>query len=133
MFEIRVANASGVNDDKITCPLSMTRTAFVLRPNEASMSCPLSLTSCITRFIGADSGLTAAIMRSAETMFPNPMLTSFNAQSSLYVLNLLSYLLNLRLKVDDDMGNVGVLALRADGVCLAVKLLEQEVYLPAYG
>ena len=133
MFEIRAAKASGVNDDKITCPLSMTRTVFVLRPNDASMSCPLSLTSCITRFIGADSGLTAAIIRSADTILPNPMLTSFNARSSLYVLNLLSYLLNLRLEVDDDMGNVGVLALGARGVCLTVKLLKQEVYLSADG
>lgn len=123
MFEIRAAKDSGVNDDKITCPLSMTRTAFVLRPNEASMSCPLSLTSCITRFIGADSGLTAAMMRSAETMLPNPMLTSFNARSSLYVLNLLSYLLDLRLEVNYDMGDVGILALRARGIRLAVKLL----------
>lgn len=96
---------------------------FVLRPNEASMSCPLSLTSCITRFIGADSGLTAAMMRSAETILPNPMLTSFNARSSLYVLNLLSYLLDLRLEVNYDMGNIGILTLRARGIRLAVKLL----------
>ena len=40
------------------------------------MSMPLSRASFITLFIGADSGLTMAIILAAETMFPNPMLIS---------------------------------------------------------
>ena len=59
-----------------TFPLSIISTALVLLPKEASISNPLSLTSWIIRFIGADSGLTTATMRSADTMLPKPMLIS---------------------------------------------------------
>ena len=46
------------------------------------------------RFMGADSGLTMAITRSALTMFPNPIFMSVRL-SSLDILDLLAYLLDL--------------------------------------
>ena len=36
-----------------------------------------SLASCIIRLIGADSGLTIATKRLADTILPNPILISF--------------------------------------------------------
>ena len=89
----------------------MTITDLVLRPNDASISRPRSRTSWIILFMGADSGLTMEMMRPAETRLPNPMLTSFVPSALLYVLYLFSYLFYLGLEVDNDMGNIGALAL----------------------
>ena len=49
------------------------------------------------RLIGADSGLTIAIIRDAEIILPNPMLMSFmTVSSSLDVLDLFADLFDLR-------------------------------------
>ena len=48
------------------------------------------------------------------------------------VLDLLAYLLDLSLHVDDYLRDVEVLSLRADSVDLAVHLLNDEVELSAY-
>ena len=87
----------------------MIRAAFVLLPKDASIKSPLSLASWIIRFIGADSGLTMAITRSALTMFPNPMFISV-MPASLYVLNLLADLLDLGLELDNNVRDIGILA-----------------------
>ena len=82
---------SGGSADSITFPLSMVITDFVLRPKDASISSPLSRTSCIILLIGADSGLTTDMIRSAEMRFPNPILINF---ISLYILDLFPDLLD---------------------------------------
>jgi len=61
--------------------------------------------------MGADSGLTMAMIRSAETRFPNPIPMSFKSGPSLYVLDLLADLFNLGFEIDHCMGNIRALAL----------------------
>ncbi len=90
----------------------MTITDLVLRPNDASISRPRSRTSWIILFMGADSGLTMEMMRPAETRLPNPMLTSFAYRppySMFCICSLIFFYLGL--EVDNDMGNIGALAL----------------------
>ena len=72
----RCLTVSGCTAERITCPLSVIITARVLRPYVASTNMPLSLASPIIRLIGADSGLTMAMIRFAETIFPKPILIS---------------------------------------------------------
>ena len=54
-----------------------------------------------------------------------------SGDSLLDVLDLLTDLLDLGLEVDDHLCNVRILALGADGVRLAVELLNEEVRLAA--
>ena len=51
---------------------------------------------------------------------------------SLNILNLLTDLFDLGFEVNDRVFNIGILALRAGSVSLAVKLLKQKVDLSAY-
>ena len=71
-----IDTASRRNAESSTTSLSMISTVRVLRPQVASISAPRSLESCTIRLIGADSGPTIAITRSADTMLPKPILTS---------------------------------------------------------
>ena len=109
----------------------MTITERVLRPKEASISSPLSRTSWIMRLMGADSGLTIVITRLSEIKLPNPILISFIYSPLFDVLDLLADFFNLGFEIDNDMGNIGVLAFRANRIGLAVKFLDQEVDLTA--
>ena len=147
-------------DDQITCPLSITSTAWVLRPKLASMSIPRSRASCPSRFTGAESGLTMAITRWADTMFPNAMRATEGERLAadilghadtverllgggggrptsfmplLQILDLFPDLLDLRLHVHHVPGDLDVRALRAHGVGLPVDLLDEEVHLPPDG
>ena len=51
-------------------------TARVLLQYVASTNEPRSRASCMTRLMGADSGLTMDMIRFAETIFPKPILIS---------------------------------------------------------
>ena len=50
----------------------------------------------------------------------------------LYVLRLLANLFNLSLHINDDAAHFRVVALRADGIRLAVELLHEEIELAPY-
>ena len=68
---------SKLRAERTTWSLSIMSTEAVLRPYVASISRPRSRLSCTIRLMGADSGLTMASNRWAETIFPKPMLISF--------------------------------------------------------
>lgn len=106
------------------------------------MRTPRSLASWVMRLMGADSGLTTATSRLAETRLPKPMLTSFNPHPPFLpfqhprlpsvsknrwalfnVLHLFPNLLNLRLDIHHMSGNFDIAALGADGIRFPVKLL----------
>ena len=82
----RFATVSSCKAESTTWSLSMMMTVRVFLPHVASIKAPRSLESCTMRLIGADSGLTMAIMRSAEIMLPKPMFTSciINAPYSMF-------------------------------------------------
>ena len=63
-------------EESMTFPQSVIRTERVFLPQDTSMTLPLVLPSITKRFIGADSGLTTATILSAQTVFPNPILTN---------------------------------------------------------
>ena len=58
-------------------PQSVISTERVFLPQDTSITVPLAFPSMTSLFIGADSGLTTEIIRSAHTVFPNPILTNF--------------------------------------------------------
>ena len=66
----------GCSADNTTWSLSVTITAFVFLPQDASINVPLSLAPCIILLTGAASGLTIAIILSADIILPYPILTS---------------------------------------------------------
>src|SRR6266508_1600576 len=72
--------------------------------------------------------------RWASVVLPAPegadrMRSSPGARSSFDILHLLAQPLDLRLRRHHDRGDLGALRLRADGVHLAVHLLDEEVEL----
>ena len=92
-------------------------TPYLSRPGSFALSAPIQ-------------GLTITITRCALTMFPNPMFMSVMLPS-LNILNLLTDLFDLGFEVNDRVCNIGILALRAGSVSLAVKLLKQKsIFLP---
>ena len=93
---------------------------------------PRSFASWMIRLIGADSGLTMATKRLAETMLPKPMLISFiHASLSVLfnVLDLLPYFFDFRFDIDHNPGERHILRLGANGIGLPVDFLNQEIQL----
>src|SRR5579875_3386822 len=99
------------------------------------MRMPLSRASWMILLIGAESGLTMAMMRLAATMLPNPMLISRVSMAAvlLEVLNLLPQALQLALDRDHALGDLQVVGLAPDGVDLPPQFLDDEVQGAAHG
>ena len=71
---------------------------------------------------------------------PKPMLISFifssepsESQGLLQILDLLTDLLDLRLHIHHDAGDIQILTLGTNGIGLTVQLLGQEIQLAAHG
>ena len=125
-------SSPGVTDERITWSVSMSRTDFVLRPNEASSSIPRSRASCTTRLMGAESGLTTARMRAAATALPKPIEISFMSASGYSMFCACSRIFSSSaLRSTTVRACSMIVALGADGVGLAVELLQQEIQLAA--
>ena len=104
------------------------------------MSIPRSRASLTRRLTGAESGLTTATTRPALTRLPKPLLISFlcssepsESQGLLQILDLLADLLDLRLHIHHEAGDIQILTLGTNGIGLTVQLLGQEIQLAAHG
>ncbi len=116
----------------MTCMLSITITALVRLPWEASTRRLFSRASCIMRFAGALSGEVMDIILPADIILPKPMFTSFTDILPLfYILYLFAYLLYLALACDNEIDYVAIVCLGADRVELTVHFLHYEVQLSA--
>lgn len=116
----------------MTCMLSITITALVRLPWEASTRRLFSRASCIMRFAGALSGEVMDIILPADIILPKPMFTSFTDILPLfYILYLFAYLLYLALACYDEIDYVAIVGLGADRVELTVHFLHYEVQLSA--
>src|SRR5882762_2773333 len=67
----------------------------------------------------------------ADTMKSSPRLAGETGARLFDILHLLAHLLELRLRVDDQLGHAEAVGLGADRVHLAVHLLQQEIELAA--
>lgn len=110
--------------------LSITITALVRLPWEASTRRLFSRASCIMRFAGALSGEVMDIILPADIILPKPMFTSFT-DILFYILYLFAYLLYLALACDNEIDYVAIVGLGADRVELTVHFLHYEVQLSA--
>src|SRR5688500_17314293 len=111
--------------------LSVTMTARVRRPFVASTSFAEPFTVSMSRFTGSESRATMATIWWASTTLPWPTLTSRGAAPFgvrlLKILHLLANLLEHALGGQRRLAELEIVGLRADGVHLAVELLDQEV------
>src|SRR5262245_15865939 len=112
-------------------------TARVRRPLVASTSLVLPLALSIKRFTGRESNATIATICSATTTLPCPMFTRCVPDPPppfarlLKVLRLLTHLLDYALGGERRLAELEVVGLGADGVDLAIQLLDQEIERPA--
>ena len=70
------------NQKRILEDYARKNTDLVVRPWVASMAIPFSFAFCTRRFIGADSGLTIAMILDVFTIFPNPIWISIGYLAS---------------------------------------------------
>ena len=105
-------------------------TDLVAFPEEASMTRPSALPSETSRFIGAASGETTDIIRSADIKLPYPIFISF--MTLLYILYLFADLLKLRLHIDDSMRYLCVRTFRTDRIGLAIHFLKEKIKLSSH-
>src|SRR5262245_10040170 len=117
--------------------LPVTMTARVRRPLVASTSFVLPLALSIRRFTGRESSATIATICSATTTLPCPTFTRCVPDppppfARLFkVLRLLPHLLDYALGGERRLAELEVVGLGADGVDLAIQLLDQEIQRPA--